>query len=315
MLSVRFWQRAFGVETKRSKEVAKVAIKSSYKIPYGLDEGYADMTISLSTKDGTVGRVLPIKVVLAYVFSFLLCMYLMLNTFVGTMSTIPQKILFVILWIALTITLASFDTTRRMNIQLVPVVLNYLPKSARYVYTRGNKVATPFFNLVGIEDIYDDGLIEFIDGTYGYWYRVTGSASILLFDADKEAIVNRVDSFFRKWNSDSEVVFMTMKEAQKVERQVASLMQRYSNLQTSDQELRDLAEEQFRILKNYVGHEFKSIHQYMLIKSKNKEALMVSVNILQSEVENSSLMIKQCVPLEQDAVVEMYQSLYKKGVQ
>lgn len=290
-----------------------MGIKPSYKIPYGLNESYADMNISLHTKDGSVGTVLPIKVVLSYVCSFLVCMYLMMNTFVGSMSTIVQKVLFVILWVALTITLASYDTTNRMNIQLVPVVLKYLPKKNRHVYTRANRVATPFFNLVGIEEIHDDGLVDFIDGTYGYWYRVVGSASILLFDADKEAIVNRVDAFFRKWNSDSEVLFTTMKESQKVYRQVSSLRHRYENLQSSDADLRALAEEQFSILKDYVGHEFKSIHQYMLIKAANKEALNVSVNILQSEVENSSLMIKQCVPLAYDDVIEMYQSIYRKG--
>src|SRR5699024_3635812 len=140
---------------------------------------------------------------------------------------------------------------------------------------------------------YEDGLVEFIDGTYGYWYRVTGTASILLFDSDKEAIVNRVEGFLRKWNVDSEITFMTLKEAQKVERQVDSLMRRYANLKTADPELRNLAEEEFRILKDFVGHQFKSIHQYMLVKSKNKEALTVSVSILQSEVENSALMIRQ----------------------
>ena len=98
-----------------------------------------------------------------------------------------------------------------------------------------------------------------------------------------------------------------------MERQVDSLMRRYANLKTADPELRNLAEEEFRILKDFVGHQFKSIHQYMLVKSKNKEALTVSVSILQSEVENSALMIRQCVPLEKKDVIEMYQSVYKKG--
>lgn len=290
-----------------------MAIKPTYKIPYGLDESYGDLSISLQTKDGSVGKVLPIKVILTYVLSSLLCLYLLLNTFVGSMSTILQKVLFVILWFALTVTLAGYDSTRRMNVQLLPVALNYLPKSARHVYTRANKTATPFFNIVGIENIYEDGLVEFIDGTWGYWYRVVGSASILLFDSDKEAIINRVDSFFRKWHSQSEVVFMTTKESQKVYRQVNSLKERYENLKVFDADLQNLAEEQFTILKDYVGHEFKSLHQYMLIKSANKEALNSAVNILQSEVENSTQMIKQCVALEYDEVVEMYQSVYRKG--
>lgn len=290
-----------------------MAVKNSYKIPYGLNENYGNMNISLQTKDGSVGTVVPMKVVASYVGSGLLCMYLVMNTFIGSMSTIPQKILFVILWVALTVVLVKYDTTQRMNAQLIPVLLNYIPKKARYVYTRQNRSATPFFNIVGIEDIDEEGLITFIDGTLGYMYRVVGSASILLFDSDREAIINRVDNFFRKWNTDSEITFYTLKEPQQVYNQVASLKYRYDNLNTSDKDLRDLAEEQFTILKKFVGHEFKSIHQYMLIKSKNKEALQVSVNILESEIENSSLMIKQCVPLDYQAVIMFLKALYQKG--
>ena len=290
-----------------------MAIKPSYRIPFGLNQSYADMNISLHSKDGTVGKVLPMKVVFTYVGSFLVCFYLMLNTFIGSMSNVPQKAMFVILWVALTITLAKYDTTQRMNAQLVPVALNYLPKKSRHVYTRSTNVATPFFNILGIEEIENDGLIHYIDGTYGYWYRIVGSASVLLFDDDKEAIVTRVDSFYRKWHSDAQISFVTMKEAQKVYNQVASLKRRYDNLRTTNEDLKGLAEEQFNVLKNYVGHEFKSIHQYMLIKADNKEAMTVGVNILQTEVENSSLMIKQCVPLEYDDVVEMLKTFYRKG--
>ena len=290
-----------------------MAVKNSYKIPYGLNENYGNMSISLQTKDGSVGTVVPMKVIASYVCSGLLCMYLVMNTFIGSMSTIIQKVLFIILWVALTVVLVKYDTTQRMNVQLIPVLLNYIPKKARYVYTRQNRSATPFFNIVGIEDIDEDGLITFVDGTLGYMYRVVGSASILLFDSDRDAIINRVDTFFRKWNTDSEITFYTLKEPQQVYNQVASLKYRYDNLRTFDKDLRDLAEEQFTILKKFVGHEFKSIHQYMLIKAKNKEALTVSVNVLESEIENSSLMIKQCVPLDYEAVVTFLKALYQKG--
>ena len=260
-----------------------MAAKQVYKIQYGLNESYLDMNISLNTKDGSIGRVFPLKVLIIYVGSLMSIFYLMMNTFIGTMSSIPQKILFVLLWFGLTILLAGADTTQRMNVELVPVLFNYLPKQARYIYTRTGRNITPFFNLVGIEAIYDDGLVEFFDGTVGYWYRVVGSASILLFDADRDAIIERVDNFFMKWHADSEIMFLTNKESQKVYNQVANLQKRYDNLKSSDKDLRNIAEEQFRILRDYVGKEFKSIHQYMLIKSANKEALNIANYIVQSE--------------------------------
>ena len=89
-----------------------MAAKESYHIPYGLDQSYLDMTISLNSKDGTVGKVLPMLVVVSYVGSFLLLAVLMMKTFIGSMSNVPQKVLFVILWSALTLVLTSFDGTR-----------------------------------------------------------------------------------------------------------------------------------------------------------------------------------------------------------
>lgn len=287
--------------------------KKSYRVPYTLAQSYADMTVSLNTKDGSVGKVLPMLVIFTYVVSVLSCLIIVSKTYIGTYGNTLQVILFIILWAALTVVLAKFDGTRRMNIQRVATLLSYLPNRARHVYTRTTRSAIPFYNIVGIDKVEQDGLVWYNDETFGYFYRVVGSASILLFEADQEAILNRVDNFFKKWQTDSEVIFITAKEGQKIYRQLANLQKRYENLQNDDPDLRDLAEEQFRILRDYVGKEFKSIHQYMVIKSANKEALRVANNILQSEVENSSLFIKQCVPLEKDDTLEVLRSIYQKG--
>lgn len=286
--------------------------KQSYRIPYGLAESYADMTISLNTQDGSICRVLPFIVIATWIVSFLGYMVCLFKTPIGSASNGFQKFLFTILYVSLAVLLSKYDGTRRMNMQRILTLLNYLPKSARHVYTRERYDATPFYNIVGIKSIEDDGLVVFEDGTYGYWYRVVGSASLLLFDADRDAIITRVDNFYRKWECDSELVFMTSKEAQKVYRQLAHLGRRYQNLHNDDPDLRHVAEEQFKIL-DYVGSEFKSIHQYMLVKSKNKEAIRVATSIIQSEVENSSLMIKQCIPLDGKDVSALNASIYRKG--
>lgn len=289
------------------------AAKSSYKIPYGLEQSYSDMMISLRSKDGSVGKVVPMVVVLTYILSFLVCMFMVTKTFIGSMGNPIQIGLFVILWAALTVVLAKYDGTCRMNVQRVMTLLNYLPKRSRHVYTRMKNDAGPFWNILGIDSIESDGFITFLDKTYGYMYRVVGSASILLFDGDRDAIVSRVDNFYRKWDGDTEIIYITSKEAQKVYRQLANLYRRYENLRNDDSDLRNLGEEQARILKEYVGKEFKSIHQYMILKSNNKEALRVANSILQTEVETSSLMIKQCVPLDLEDEYPVFQSIFQKG--
>lgn len=215
------------------------------------------------------------------------------------------------LWLGLVFVLGKWDDTHRLRVQVIPTLLDYIPKNNRQIFTRRNMNATPFYQVVGIKALNDNGLVEYMDGTYAFWYRVVGSASILLFDEDRDAILNRVDSFYRKIGADCEIGFVTAKEPQKVYRQVANLNRRYQALTVKDKDLDYLVDEQYDVLTNYVGSEFKSIHQYCYIKGDNKEALKMLKNVLQSEVENSSLMFKQCIALYGDDLTEVLANIYQ----
>lgn len=279
--------------------------KSSYKIPASLSDGYLSMDIALSTKDGSVARVFSVKVIMAGLVAILGYFFVLTQTPVSS-GTVFQKILFTLLWFAWSLLLIKTDKTGRMNVQKLFTLMAYIPKKARYVFTRKNSKVTQFYSICNIADISNKGLIHFNDDTYGYLYRVVGSASILLFEADQNAIISRVDNFYRKQAADVEILFITSKESQKVYRQMAHLQNTWNRLEVDDEELRDLLEEQFSILKNEVGGTFKSVHQYMLLKGDNKEALVRAKNVLQSEVENSALMIKQCVPLSRKEDIQEF---------
>lgn len=287
--------------------------KEAYKIPADLNTSYSDTEIVLSSKDGISLRPMPVKVLLGYVGSVLILMYIYLKTFIGQ-SPWYIMIPFGIVWAGLTILLMTFDKTKRMNISLIPTVSRYISKAHRNVNTRTSSNATPFYQICGINQIRDNGMIEWSDGTYGYMYRVTGSASILLFEGDRNAIIDRVDMFYRKLDTSVEVGYITMKEAQKVYRQIASLKKFYDNLDTTDPDLLACAEEQFRTLSDYVGKSFRSIHQYMYLKANSEESLMQAKNVLQSEVENSAYMIKQCVPLYREDIHEVLRAVYQQQV-
>lgn len=284
--------------------------RSHYKIPFDLNASYGDMTVTIKSNDGIGLKPVPIKVICAYLLSFMLC-FLVLSKTVVSSASFGQKALFCILWLIMTLVLFKYDSTRRMQIELIPTLMSYVPKSNRYVSTQTSGDATGFYNIANIRSIGKSGLVEFTDGTFGYFYRVVGSASVLLFESDKNAILNRVDSFYRKMNTEAECIFITTKSSQTVYKQVLSLKKRYDNLKNRDPELLELAEEQFRCLKNYVGSSFKSIHQYMVIKADNKEMLMQTKNVLQSEVENSTLMIKRCIPMYGDDITILLELIFR----
>lgn len=285
--------------------------KPAYKIPSDLNASYADMEIALRSKDGIGFKPLPMKIVLAYVVGVLGAFYVMMNTFIRY-GNLGHKALFLLTWGLFMWLLFKTDPTQRMQFSLVPVLLNYIPKKARTVMTRRDSNCLPFYAIVGIKDIDErTGLVSFEDGTFGYWYRVVGSASILLFDSDRVAILDRVDAFYKKMNTESEVIFLTVKSAQAIYKQLAALRRLYDNLEVRDEDLIYLANEQFDVLKNYVGGTFKSIHQYMILKADNKEVLQQTKNILQSEVENSSMMIKRCIPLYREDILPVMELIYR----
>lgn len=285
--------------------------KDRYKISDTLDKSMGDMEISLQSSDGIGARPMPIKIILMYALSIILWFFAVAKTFIAD-GGIGLIIVFSALWFALTALLLHRDKTGLPQASLVVSMLNYLPKNLRYVVTRNNAPAKDFYTIAGIEDIDGEkGLITFTDGTYGYMYRVVGTGSILLFDEDRKAILDRVDSFYKKMKPEYELIFITSKEAQKIYRQVARLKERYDNLDFNDPELRAVADMEYNYLKNVVGGSFRSIHQYLIIKAENTEALTVGKNMLQSEVENSSYMFKQCTALFGNDIYDVFRTIYK----
>lgn len=285
--------------------------KNIYKIPESLDHSLGDVEISLTTDDGVGGKPISIKIVLAYILSALACFFLVTSTFIGDGGfwIVP----FVAIWAALTFLLLKRDDTDLPQLMLVPTILDYIPKMMRKLYCRDKDKAINFMRFIGISD-YDpeSGLIEFIDGKLGYAFMVTGSASVLLFEQDRKAILDRVDIFYRKIKEDVELIFLTTKESQKVFRQLSAEERRfrYLNSITTDEDLLEMCDTRFRCLRDYVGGEFRSIHQYLIIKAESAEALDMTRNILRSECENSSLVFKSCIGLSGGDVPAMLKTIF-----
>lgn len=285
--------------------------KKSYKIPDTLDKGFGETEIPLQSSDGLGTKPIPIMIILIYICSALLWFYSVSRSFIRA-GGIGLIVAFSILWLALTILLMKRDKTGIPEASLVVSMVNYLPKSMRYLITRKTAKANAFRALVGIKDInYDTGLITFLDDTYAFLYRVVGTGSVLLFEDDKTAILDRYDMFWRKIKADCEILFITSKEPQKIYRQLANAERRYVGLDVKDRELAAVAERNFNFLRDQVGMNFRSIHQYMLVKADNKEALMQTKNIILSEVENSSMVFKQCTPLFGSDIDDVLSTIFK----
>lgn len=284
--------------------------KKFYKIPTALDKTALDMEITLQNREGVGLKPMTLRVIGCYVISTFLLIFMLLKSFMASAGLL--NIPFVIVWAWMTYLLVGNTKTGDLAFTKFIAGLTYFGRKNRYCITRKQRSAYPFYYLLGIRDINaETGLVEFLDGTYGSFYRVVGSASALLFEDDKNMILDRVDNFYRKMGFDIEIIEITTKESQKIYHQAAYLKNQYDNLIIRDPELLQLQEEKFQILKHHVGEQYRSLHQYMILKADNAESLRVGVNLLLSEVESSSLMIKQCTHLVGYDIDELLMSIYK----
>lgn len=289
------------------QEAAAVA-KPMYKIPSSLNRSFMDHEIALSG-GGWQMKPLPMKVILFWVISIFSMFWMLTSTFLKNADWWLIALI-VIWWLLVTAYFGSYSKTKELTISRVPALMNYVPPSARRVVTRKSAGPSAFYSIVGVDKVDDSGFITWGDGSVGQAYLVVGSASVLVFAQDRTSILDRVDAFYRKVDTTAEFIWLTTKEPQRVYRQLANLELRNRRLEIHDPELFELMEEQHSILTNYVGGSFNSIHQYLVIKADNLEALRRAHTVVQAEAEESSLMIKQLTTMEAPDTLEMLSTVY-----
>lgn len=283
--------------------------KSVYKIPAPLNRSFLDHEIGFNV-GGFQVKPSPMKQILFIGGGLLVTLWAATTTFIKS-AEITWIVLFVLWALIAVFYLGGLTKTKELRFMTVPALLAYLPKKARFVLTRRNSDPSDFHSIVGIEEIDDSGEITFSDGGVGRVYLVVGSASYLLFDEDRAAILNRVDNFWRKVPTTCEYSFITTKEPQRIYRQVANLERRNRALDVRDPDLLELQNEQYDILTQHVGGKFPSIHQYVLLKGRSADALRQGALVLQAEVESSSQMIKELTMLDRDETHQMLRVLYQ----
>lgn len=284
--------------------------KTAYKIPDSLNKSRWDTQIVISSRKGTALRPLPVKIVFGFIGGGLLVLWMVSSTFMKPSPIWLKGLLILFCGMLLTLILLP-DHTGNSRYILIPALIDYLQKQNREVIVRRNKPANNFMHVSRINQVYPDhGLIKFTDNTYGYAYQVVGNASVLLFDEDKDAILERVDKFYRKMKTDYQLIYITSKEPQHVRSQLDSMSERFQNLAYPDPELKAIARMEYRIIHDDVGMQFRSTHQYLVIKADNPEALTLGKNMLLAECQ-SPLMFKEADALIDDDLVKMLASVFR----
>lgn len=284
--------------------------KSVYKIPASISRSKLDHEVVITGWDISL-KPLPVKSIL-YFFACAFFLAWAVTQSPLSNAPIPLLVLFMLWFIVVAVFFGRRTKTGEMVFNQIPALVQYLPKGRRKILTRRTSKPFDFMELLNIKDIDESGLIYFLDGSFGQGYSVVGSASRLVFDGDRAHIVNRVDNFFRKIDTKTEYIFLTMKEPQRVHRQLNNFNKQINRMKYTHPELRALMQEKYEIARDDVGGRFNSIHQYVILKAPTMDALKASHQLLRSEVENSRTVFAQCTMLNNTATVDMLSTLFKK---
>ncbi len=279
--------------------------KVSYGIPYPLDSTYLDMEIAIQNSEGIGLRPFPIKNILLVLFGIVSLFLLEAKTFIAY-GSVPQRVLFAIIWAGICFLLLTSNKQKQLGVEKILSLMTYVQPDNRYVSTRASDNANNIIRICGFDEIDDEDMIHYCDGTVGVVFDVIGNASVLLFEDHKNMILDRVDNHYRKMKPNVSYQFITRKEPQNVYLQVASFEERENEMTVYDADLAAMFETDRYVMQNLVGQRFKSLRQYLIIQAPNKEELDLALNVFFGEVENSALMFKYAEQLDRSEIIQLF---------
>lgn len=286
--------------------------KKNYKIPTSLDATYFDMEFNLKSKNGVgINHPVSAKVIIFSLLSMFGWFYLTFQTFIGQGSVLVA-VGFSITWLIMSFLLIKQDKSKRMGLELVLTMINYLPKSNRNVSTRLADNVMPLKQITNIDKVdEEDGMIHFLDGYVGHVYHIVGSASTLMFDHDKKIILRKVDSFYRKLPVGIDVIYDTVYEGHSVHEQLATVREDAKNLRLKSKGLQALLKERHDILKYAIddNKDLASLHQYLVVRAPNGEGLREFENLLVGDIEGEGLMFRLAWTLDYEDTVRYLNSI------
>ena len=288
--------------------------KESYKIRASLDRSRIDRNISIPISEDMGVKSLYLGSLLFGIGGVLSLMAIMSYTFMKNAS-LPVKSFFSVFYLLMVGFCAYYTKFKELSIVQVKDFLEYIPRRSRIVKTRFGGDIKNFASITGITNFdKKTGIVQFYDGGYGVVYSVVGSASRLLFEKDQNLILDAVNNFYTKLPFNVEMITFTTKEAQKVYAQAYYLEERYKKLKAfgGDDELLELLEEEYDILKNHVGKEYTSIHQYVMLRADNAAQLKAQLPLFERAMLSSPLVFKSVERLDSKDVQKLLGGVYKE---
>lgn len=230
--------------------------------------------------------------------------------------------------------LAGVTPDNRDGYQLLKPMYEYLFKANREVSTQPLSDSFPAGRVMSDITGFNKkrNVIEFGNGDIGQIFELSGNASLLSFDSDLSRTIDSAQRFFSAMGNHVTLIYDNNIGPQRVVDQVAGKEQQIENLsdifdvnihESPDSEgyanaytvannnIRNLMYAQRDLLEDYIGKEFQSLRQYVLVRAINRDSLRQAVDWLVTQQSDSGdTYIKLARMLNYDETVEYLRQLF-----
>ena len=152
-----------------------------------------------------------------------------------------------------------------------------------------------------------EGTLYFTDGWVGKIYEIDGYASRMLFDNEKEIVIDTFDKYLRQLPPNVSVSIPTQHATLNLDGQVRAARDLADKQTRSD--LRGLAQTKARIMERNISHRFKTINQWLIIMTDDEIQLQDQCLWFETQVRNG--MARHAVMADQDRAVKLLSGFYR----
>lgn len=263
--------------------------KKSYRIPYSLNVTRLQASVILTGSKGQGPFKRPVKlitVILLALLALVIPMFVYMNTGVSEGSFIGKAVLF-IGWMMFVLMLVIPQENGEEGYKMIwPTIGYWFDTHNKIISTRGDASVTEVSDILQLRKIDNNGVITFVNGWVGQIYEVDGHASNMLFENEREYVIDSFERWLSLLPPNVSVSIPTQHSTLDLALQI-----RAANVRTSQQtstDLKALAARKEKIIRdNISGSErFRTISQCVIITTTDMTALNEQCHWFEQQVQN-----------------------------
>lgn len=308
-----------------------MTMRNKYAIRVSLDESRLSTKIDLFDADSIfqIKREITARTFLLASVAAIIYIWLITHTFIQT-GGFFGIVIFTggYVWIsALTSGVTKDD---RDGYELYKPMYRYLSRDNREISTRplsSDEVASRYVSdLVGYDEKHD--YLLFKNGDVGRVFELSGNASMLAFDTELSNTLDAAQRFYSSVSPHATYIYDTVTGPQRVVEQIDGKNEQIDYLDdifdvdihkgdritkesTVKNNVRNLLYAQREILENYIGKEFQSVRQYVLVRAVNYDTLRSSQEWLQmQQSETGDTYIKGARMLDYNELIDYLKAIF-----